>query len=87
MIMFLFSVFSILMLTRLLFALKKNIASIFRIFKRSNCITSLRLANILSSRLENIRNEGMISLLFVGSHPKLSRQYLVNKYKSVFVRA
>ena len=50
-------------------------------------IINIRLANIIRSRFTNMRNEGMISLQFVGSHPKLSRHYLVNKNKSVFVGA
>ena len=73
------------MLTRLLFAqtTRNYIASI----KDLTRIVNVRLANIISSRLANMRNEGMISLQFVGSNPKLSRQYLVNKNKSVFVGA
>ena len=72
------------MLTRLLFAqtTRNYIASI-----KDTRIVNVRLANIIRSRLANIRNEGMISLQFVGSNPKLSRQYLVNKNKSVFVGA
>ena len=83
-----YSVFSRLKLTKFLFAQSaKMILLLFRIFKRIARIINVRLANIISSRLANMRNEGMISLQFVGSNPKLSRQYLVNKNKSVFVGA